>query len=73
MELAKAMRVKRQYVNAVANGRTNVSINRLQQFADALGVPLIALLEGCEELQHQSLCCPCCGARLRLVSDKQEK
>ncbi len=73
MELAKAMRVKRQYVNAVANGRTNVSINRLQQFADALGVPLITLLEGYEEPQHQSLRCPCCGARLRLVSDEQEK
>ena len=45
-ELASRMQVTPQYVSEVVNGRKNITLVGLNKFANALQVPLAALLEG---------------------------
>lgn len=44
-------------------GNSNPSLERLQQIADELGVPVAELFG------EHSLTCPKCGAKLKLVED----
>lgn len=63
-ELASRMQVTPQYVSEVVNGRKNITLLGLNKFANALQVPLAALLEGYRDqgvVNKTSFNCPYCG------------
>lgn len=70
--LAEKMNVSPQYVSEVANERKNVTLAVLVKFADALDVPLAALLDGYydnQQLGYSSFNCPYCGNTIRVEKD----
>jgi len=64
LQLAEMMQVTPQYVSEVVNERKNITISVLAKFANALQVPVAALVDGYhekEQLGHSSFNCPYCG------------
>ena len=66
--LAKQLNVSPSYVNMVANGAANMSIEKCKVIADALGVPLAALFDG--YVEPNVTLCPHCGKRIKLVIEE---
>ncbi len=63
-QLAAMMHVTPQYVSEVANGRKNITLSSLAKFAEALDVPLAALIDGYHDKELMgvsSFNCPHCG------------
>lgn len=63
-ELAERMHVLPQYVSEVVNERKNITLTGLAKFADALQVPVAALIDGYHEKEQMgftSFNCPYCG------------
>lgn len=67
IEFAKELGVTPSYVNAVAAGRVNMSLKRLEQIADKLDVPLAAFFDGYNAVKELVATCPYCGKKLRIV------
>lgn len=61
--LAKKMDVTPQYVSEIVNERKNITLSSLSKFADALQVPMAALMDGYHDDGHvgNSFLCPYCG------------
>lgn len=63
-ELAERMHISPQYVSNVVNERKNITLTGLAKFADALHVPMAALMDGYHEkdqMGFSSFNCPYCG------------
>lgn len=67
-ELARQLNVSPSYINMVAKGAANMSIEKCRIIADALGVPLAALFDGYSD--PNVTVCPHCGKRIKLVRDE---
>lgn len=67
-ELARRLGVSSSYVNMVAKGSANMSIEKCRVIADALGVPLAAMFDGYSD--PNVTVCPHCGKRIKLVIDE---
>ena len=65
VELARRLGVSPAYVNIAAQGKTNLSVNKCTEVAEALGTPLASLFGG--YIEHGEMFCPHCGKRLKLV------
>ena len=61
--LAEKMDVTPQYVSEIVNERKNITLSSLSKFADALNVPMAALMDGYHDVEHagNSFRCPYCG------------
>ena len=62
--LAEKMDVTPQYVSEIVNERKNITLSGLTKFADALQVPMAALMDGYHDLNDMdySFKCPYCGS-----------
>ncbi|MCQ2246545.1 MAG: helix-turn-helix transcriptional regulator [Bacteroidaceae bacterium] len=63
-DLAARMHVSPQYVSEVVNERKNITLSGLAKFANALQVPVAALIDGYNEtdqLCNNHFNCPYCG------------
>lgn len=67
VKLAKMLDVSPAYINAVASGKTYLSVKKCEEVAKALDVPLAALFDG--YIKPGSLYCPHCGKPIRLAQD----
>ena len=61
--LAEKMDVSPQYVSEIVNERKNITLAGLSKFAEALKVPMAALMDGYRDMEHagNSFKCPYCG------------
>ena len=61
--LAEKMDVTPQYVSEIVNERKNITLSGLSKFADALQVPMAALMDGYHDLNDMEygFKCPYCG------------
>lgn len=50
--LAELMDVLPQYVSEIVNERKNITLSGLSKFADALKVPMAALMDGYRDMEH---------------------
>ena len=70
VELAQFLNVSPQYVSDVIHERKNITLKVALRFADALGIPLVALFDGYtppQELPDASQSfCPFCGNTLHI-------
>jgi len=65
--LAGKMNVKKQYVNELANGKGNPTLDTLYKLADALDVRVVELLEDIQHPEGHELLCPHCGLPLEII------
>ena len=56
-----------QYINGIVSERGSVSLSKLKEIADALGVTMAELFEEFKERDNSIVMCPNCKERLRLV------
>lgn len=66
-ELAKQLGVSSSYINAVALGKTNVSIKKCEEIAKILDIPMAALFDG--YCKPGFTYCPYCGKPIGLCKD----
>ena len=66
-ELAKKLGVSSSYINAVAIGKTNLSVKKCEEIAKILDVPVAALFEGYCKPGYTY--CPYCGKPITLHKD----
>ena len=70
-ELAEKMGTSVQYVNKLANGKGNPSIETLDNIAEKLGVDFLDLFaKGNRPLDEFE--CPYCGKRLKVIAVEDE-
>lgn len=71
-ELAKILNVSPQYISEVINERKNITLQALEKIANALDVPVAALIDGYhekEQLGYSSFNCPYCGKVILVEKD----
>lgn len=66
--LAENMDVSPQYVSEIVNERKNITLASLSKFAEALKVPMAALMDGYRDMEHavNTFKCPYCGNVIRV-------
>ncbi|MBR1527048.1 MAG: helix-turn-helix transcriptional regulator [Prevotella sp.] len=73
VELAKRIKneqgnpVTPQYINGIVSERGSVSLDKLKEIADALGVTMAELFADYKEKDTSLVKCPACNEQLRLV------
>ena len=67
-ELAERLGVTPSYINMVASGAAGMSVDKCEEIANALGVPLAAMFDG--YVTPDTLLCPHCGKRIKIVPDE---
>lgn len=70
VELANMVNASKQYINALANGKGNPTISKLQKIADALEVDVIELLGGRKNNESSNCKCPHCGKDIVIILEK---
>lgn len=73
VELANMINASKQYINALANGKGNPTINKLQKIADALEVDVIELFGGRRIYESSNHQCPYCGKDIVIILEKTKK
>jgi transcriptional regulator with XRE-family HTH domain len=61
------MNVTKQYVNELANGKSNPTLDTLYKLAGALDVRVVELLEDVQHPEGHELLCPHCGLPLEII------
>ncbi len=71
-ELADMMNVTPQYVSEIVNERKNITLSGLSKFAEALRVPIAALMDGYHDSGDWdgSFKCPYCGNVISVVKEE---
>ena len=72
-DLADKLGTSQQYVSRILRGETSVSITRLKEIADILGVSLLELFSDYKSsvaVEPGTLVCPHCGNKIRLTAEK---
>ena len=64
---AKGEPVTPQYINGIVSERGSVSLDKLKELADALGVTMAELFADYKEKDSSLVKCPACNEQLRLV------
>lgn len=67
--LAEKIGVSKVTVSNLINNKTMPSIKTMEDIASALDVPMWQLFASPEEIGGNSLNCPKCGAKLKLVEE----
>ena len=62
-----------QYINGIVSERGSVSLSKLKEIADALGVTMAELFEDFKERDNSIVQCPNFKERLRLVKVDDDK
>ncbi len=58
-----------QYINGIVSERGSVSLDKLKEIADVLGVTMAEMFDDYKERDAAIAYCTNCGERLRLVKD----
>ena len=72
-DLADKLGTSQQYVSRILRGETSVSITRLKEIAEILGVSLLELFSDYKSsvaVESGSLVCPHCGNKIKLTAEK---
>ncbi len=70
-DLAKELGVTPQYISGITTGRLTVSLKRLGEIADILGVDPSELIIG-EPRGQASFRCPHCGALMTVTTGEED-
>lgn len=68
-DLADKLGTSQQYVSRILRGETSVSITRLKEIADILGVSLLELFSDYKNtvtVEPSTLVCPYCGNKIKI-------
>lgn len=72
-DLADKLGTSQQYVSRILRGETSVSITRLKEIADILGVSLLELFSDYKSsvtVEPGILICPHCGNKIKLKAER---
>lgn len=72
VSLSEKTGIEKGNLSAIANNKKNPTVETLSKIANALEVPMWQLFASPEEVGGNTLTCPKCGARLKLVEDIKE-
>ena len=72
-DLADKLGTSQQYVSRILRGETSVSITRLKEIADILGVSLLELFSDYKAtvtVEPGTFVCPHCGNKIKITAEK---